>query len=76
MFRCAGERDIEVQEIMRQVLELKLYRNSFQVVTVTLDSSKRCSFSSHNIQVEKLESGIYGGRNVFSHSFKGTLMQI
>ena len=39
-------------------------------MTVTLDSSKRCSFSSQNIQVEKLESGIYGGRNVFSHSFK------
>ena len=29
MFRCAGERDIEVQEIMRQVLELKLYCKKF-----------------------------------------------
>lgn len=52
MWRCAGERDIGLQEIMHQILGLKLYRSSLQVVAVSLDDSKRCLLSSHDIKVE------------------------
>ena len=53
------------EEVMHQILGLKLYRRFFQVVTVSLDNIKRFTLSNHNIQVEKLELETYGGSSVF-----------
>ena len=69
MLRCAGERDIGQQEIMHQILGLKLYRSSLQVVAVSLDDSKRCLLSSHDIKVENSQLEIYGGRSIFGQAF-------
>ena len=53
------------EEVMHQILGLKLYRCFFQVVTVSLDNIKRFTLSNHDIQVEKLELETYGGSSVF-----------
>ena len=66
----AGERDIEVHKIMHQILELKLYRCSSQMITVSLDNSKRCTLSSLGIEVEKSQLKIYGGRFVLGQALK------
>ena len=70
MLGCVGERDIGAQEIMHQILGLKLYCSFFQVVTVSLNNSKRCILSSHDIQTEKSELEIYGGRSEFGQALK------
>ena len=44
MLERVGERDIGAQEIMHQILGLKLYCSFFQVVAVSLDNSKAATF--------------------------------
>ena len=66
----AGERDIEVQKIMHQILGLKLYRCSSQVITVSFDNSKRCTLSSLGIEVEKSQLKIYRGRFLLGQALK------
>ena len=49
---------------------MKLYRSSFQVVTGSLDISKRCTLSIHNIQLEKSQLEVYGRRSAFGQTFQ------
>ena len=70
MLRCAGAREIWVQEIMHHIIGLKIYYSSFQLVAVSLDNSKQCTFSIQDIWVEKPELEIYGGVSVFGQAFK------
>ena len=44
MLERVGERYIGAQEIMHQILGLKLYCSFFQVVAVSLDNSKAATF--------------------------------
>lgn len=37
---------MERQEVMHQVLGLKIYRNTFQVISISLDNSNQCNLSS------------------------------
>jgi len=41
MMRAVGLRDMSIQEVCHQVLKLKLYSSSFEVITVSLDGSRK-----------------------------------
>ena len=62
MMKCVGERDMGIQEVMHQILSLKLYRSSFQVITISLENTKRCMFTSTDIIAEKSDMEKYSQR--------------
>ena len=47
MMKAVGERDMSMQEVMHQILSLKLFSSSFNVITVSLDGSRKCKVESN-----------------------------
>ena len=41
MMKAIGQRDMSAQEVMHQILSLKLFSSSFQVVTTSLEGSRK-----------------------------------
>ena len=53
---------MERQEVMHQVLGLKIYRNTFQVISISLDNSNQCNLSRNKIKVEESDLEHYEKR--------------
>ena len=70
MIKSVGERDMGMQEVMHQILGLKLYRSSFQVINISLDNSKRCNLSRNNIKVDESDLERYANRLKHGQKFK------
>ncbi|XP_057296771.1 uncharacterized protein LOC130625684 [Hydractinia symbiolongicarpus] len=66
MMKCVGERDMGIQEVMHQILSLKLYRSSFNVITISLENSRKCSITNDEIITEKSCLEVYGDRGSYS----------
>lgn len=66
MMKCVGERDMGIQEVMHQILSLKLYRSSFNVITFSLENSRKCSITNDEIITEKSCLEVYGNRGSYS----------
>lgn len=41
MMRAIGQRDMGVQEVMHQILSIKLLSSSFQVISASLEGSRK-----------------------------------
>ena len=63
--KSVGERDMGVQEVMHQILSLKLYSSSFSVQTISLDNSKKCEVSKESVKFEKSQIESYVERISF-----------
>ena len=61
MMKYVGEKDMGIQEVMHQILSLKLYRSSFQVRTVYLENM----FTSTDIEAEKSDLEKYSQPSVY-----------
>ena len=62
VIKSVGERNMERQEVMHQVLELKIYRNTFQVISISLDNSNQCNLSRNKIKVDESDLEHYEKR--------------
>ena len=65
MMKCVGERDMGIQEVMHQIMSLKLYRSSFKVLTMSLENSRKCKLSATDIIPEESDLERYAGRLTF-----------
>ena len=70
MIKSVGVRDMGMQEVMHQILGLKLYRSRFQVINISLDNSKRCNLSRNNIKVDESDLEQYANRIKHGKEFK------
>ena len=62
MIKSVGERNMERQEVMHQVLGLKIYRNTFQVISISLDNSNQCNLSRNKVKVDESDLEHYEKR--------------
>ena len=52
MMKAVGQRDMSVQEVMSQLLYLKLFSSSFQVMAVSFDGSCKVKINSNDVITE------------------------
>ena len=74
MIKSVGEREMGMQEIMHQILGLKLYRSRFQVINISLDNSKRSNLSRNKIKVNEPGVERYANRLKHDKEFKSMNM--
>ena len=63
MIKYFGERDMGKQEVMHQILSLKLYTSSFQTIIISLDNSRLFKIKENDIYMEKSQLDLYACRN-------------
>ena len=72
MMRTVGQRDMSIQEVMHQILSIKLVSSSFQVITASLDGSRKVSLSEHNtLETENSLLDLYAKRKMFESDHPG-----
>ena len=70
--RAVGQRDMSIQEVMHQLLSLKLVSSTFQVISSSLDGSRKVSLSENDtLDTEKSLLDLYAKRNVFEADHPG-----
>ena len=70
--RAVGQRDMSIQEVMHQILSIKLVSSTFQVITASLDGSRRVSLSENNtLETENSLLDLYAKRKVFESDHPG-----
>lgn len=72
MMRAVGQRDMSIQEVMHHILSIKLVSSSFQVITTSLDGSRKVKLTadgSLNTEPSLLDS--YASRAIFEADFPG-----
>ena len=70
MMKCVGERDMGIQEVMHQILSLNLYRSSFNVITVSLENSRKCTIKSDELTTDVSHLELYADRLCYSADLK------
>ena len=65
MMKAVGQRDMSAQEVMHQLLSLKLFSSSFSVITVSLDGSRKLSFEEDQVTTEPSLLDDYATRSSF-----------
>ena len=71
MMKSVGQRDMSIQEVMHQILSLKLFRSSFQVVTVSLEGSRKVRKEGDEVVTEPSLLELYAARSQFEDQFSG-----
>ena len=66
MMKAVGERDMSIQEVMHHILSLKLYSSSFNVITVSLDGSRKCKLENGTLTTEMSPLDNYAERMTYS----------
>lgn len=66
MMRSIGLRDMSIQEVCHQVLQLKLYSSSYEVISTSLDGSRKVDVEDQNIQSKPSLLDLYATRNNFT----------
>ena len=72
MMRAVGQRDMSIQEVMHQILSIKLVSSTFQVITASLDGSRKVNLSKDGslcTETSLLDS--YAQRKVYEKEFPG-----
>ena len=65
MIKSAGERDFSVQEVMHHILSLKLVSSSFNVVSLSLEGSRKISIKNDDIETEASTLDCYAKRSTY-----------
>lgn len=71
MMRAIGQRDMSVQEVMHQLLSTKLVSSSFQIVTASLDGSRKIQLQNDVLYTEMSLLDLYARRNMYESDFPG-----
>ena len=71
MMRAIGQRDMGIQEVMHQILSIKLLSSSFQVVTASLNGSRNIKVQNGQLQTDPSILDLYAKRNQFENDFPG-----
>lgn len=72
MMGAVGKIDMSIQEVMYHILSIKLVSSSFQIITTSLDGSRKVKLTadgSLNTEPSLLDS--YAGRAIFEADFPG-----
>ena len=73
MMKAVAERDMSAQEVMHQLLSLKLYSSSYHVITTSLNGSRKFHVADDTLQVEPSLLDDYAARASFVESDPGIL---
>ena len=65
MIKAVGERDFSAQEVMHHILSLKLLSSSFQVISTSLDGSRKVTIKNDNVETKPSTLDNYANRSVF-----------
>ena len=66
MIKAVGERDMSIQEVMHHILSLKMLSSTFQVISVSLDGSRKVEVDDEGlITTKKSLLDNYAMRNQF-----------
>ena len=71
MMRAVGQRDMGIQEVMHQLLSIKLVSSSFQVVSASLESSRKIMVKGNSLDTEPSLVDMYAKRNLCESDFPG-----
>ena len=71
MMKAVGQRDMSVQEVPDQLLSIKLVSSSFQVISTSLDGSRRITVQSNLLHTEKSLLDLYATRDTYECDFPG-----
>ena len=69
MMKAVGQRDMSVQEVMHQILSLKLFSSSFQVITASLDGTRKLEILEKNVVTKPSVLDDYANRKQFRHDY-------
>ena len=72
MMRAVGQRDMSIQEVMHQILSIKLVSSTFQVITASLDGSCKLNLSKDGtLSTETSLLDSYAQRKIYEKDFPG-----
>lgn len=71
MMRAVGQRDMGIQEVMHQLLSIKLVSSSFQVISASLDGSRRIKLDKNSLTTEPSLLDLYAKRNMYEGDYPG-----
>ena len=67
---AVGQRDMSIQEVMHHILSIKLVSSSFQVITTSLDGSRKVRLTTDgSLNTEPSLLDFYAGRAIFETDF-------
>ena len=69
--RAVGQRDMSIQEVMHQILSIKLVSSSFHVITASLDGSRKVFLSKNTLETESSLLDLYAKRKMFETDHPG-----
>ena len=70
--KAVGQRDMSIQEVMHQILSIKLVSSSFQVISTSLDNSRKITPADNNtLETEATLLDLYAKRTQFESKFPG-----
>ena len=73
MMKAIGQRDMSAQEVMHQILSLKLFSSSFQVVTTSLEGSRKIKSDGNQPITEPSVLDYYANRIRFIDDIAGVM---
>lgn len=72
MMKAVGQGDMSIQEVMHQILSIKLVSSSFQVISTSLDNSRKITPADRNtLETEATLLDLYAKRTQFESKFPG-----
>lgn len=72
MMRAVGQRDMSIQELMHHLLSIKLVSSTFQVVTASLDGSRKVKLTKDgSLDSESSLLDLYANRDIFEKEYPG-----
>ena len=72
MMKAVGQRNMSIQEVMHHILSIKLVSSSFQVITTSLDGSRKVQLTADgSLNSEPSLLDTYVGRAIYETDFPG-----
>ena len=72
MMKAVGQRDLSIQEVMHHILSIKLVSSSFQVITTSLDGSRKVQLTADgSLNTKPSLFDTYAGRAIYERHFPG-----
>ena len=75
MMKAVGQRDMSIQEVMHQILSLKLFSSSYQVVTVSLEGTRKLEVVGNDVVSQPSVLDDYANRQQFRDDYPGILKE-
>ncbi|XP_066910626.1 uncharacterized protein [Clytia hemisphaerica] len=69
MMHAVGQRDMSIQEVCHQILQLKLYSSSFEVLPISLNGSRKVELDEGELVYKPSHLDYYAKRNELQTSY-------